>query len=256
MTVTPIAALQGRVALITGAGRGIGREIAIGLAAAGASVALVARTPEQLDEAARDHRHGWHRARDRGRRRRPRAASAAVQEAVASLGRIDVLVNNAAMVAPLGPTQSLDPAEIETALRVNVTAPIALTGLVLPGMLASGWGRDRQRLERDRAEPRENGRRHRVCGFEGGAGGAHAQLGGGARWHGRDRQHLPPRGSGHGDASLDPRAATFHRRSALHDRFAEMHASGTLLSPQHSAARPLEKLIGSDRSGQVWSAGD
>ncbi len=104
---------------------------------AGAPVALVARTPAQLDEV----RHAITAsggtavaiAADVGD---ARAASAAVDEAVASLGRIDVLVNNAALVAPLGPTQSLDPAEIETALEVNVAAPIVLTGLVLPGMLA------------------------------------------------------------------------------------------------------------------------
>ena len=120
----------------------IGREIAIGLAAAGARVALVARTQTQLDEVAEtiqkaagtsikipadlSDQQSW----------RP-----AVDETVRLLGRVDILINNAAVVAPLGPTQTLEPDDVQAALTINVGAAVVLTGLVLPGMLTHGWGR-------------------------------------------------------------------------------------------------------------------
>ena len=56
-------------------------------------------------------------------------------------GRIDILVNNAATVEPLGPTIGVAAADLRLAFEVNVVAPAALTAAVLPGMLDGGWGR-------------------------------------------------------------------------------------------------------------------
>ena len=66
---------------------------------------------------------------------RGRAAAAAL-----AAGRVDILVNNAATVEPLGPTVGIAAADLRLAFEVNVIAPAALTAAVLPGMLA-GWGR-------------------------------------------------------------------------------------------------------------------
>jgi NAD(P)-dependent dehydrogenase (short-subunit alcohol dehydrogenase family)/aminoglycoside phosphotransferase (APT) family kinase protein len=93
--------LKGRVALVTGAGRGLGRGIALGLAEAGADVALVARTKEEIDEAAREI--GWLGRRALAFRADVRArdeVEAAVTRVEAELGPIDILVNNAGGALP------------------------------------------------------------------------------------------------------------------------------------------------------------
>src|SRR5262245_58501707 len=89
--------LDGKTALVTGAGRGIGRAIALALATAAAELILVSRTPSQLEEVARKIGNGGGKAQvlpfdvtD----------SAAVRDAFAGLGRLDILVNNAGVNRP------------------------------------------------------------------------------------------------------------------------------------------------------------
>jgi NAD(P)-dependent dehydrogenase (short-subunit alcohol dehydrogenase family) len=66
---------------------------------------------------------------------------AAVARAATELSDIDVLVNNAAVVGPLGATSELDPLEVSRSLAVNIVAVITLTAPVIPAMTAQGWGR-------------------------------------------------------------------------------------------------------------------
>jgi NAD(P)-dependent dehydrogenase (short-subunit alcohol dehydrogenase family) len=56
-------------------------------------------------------------------------------------GRVDILINNAATVEPLGPTAEIPFADVRRAFEVNVIAPAALTAAVLPGMTQAGRGR-------------------------------------------------------------------------------------------------------------------
>lgn len=133
-----------KTALVTGAGRGIGRAVALGLGDAGARVILLARTAAQLEETRALLRE---RGVPAGRvsvlpadladeEDRSRAAAAAL-----AAGRVDILVNNAATVEPLGPTAAVPVAELRRTFELNVIAPAALAAAVLPGMLETGWGR-------------------------------------------------------------------------------------------------------------------
>jgi NAD(P)-dependent dehydrogenase (short-subunit alcohol dehydrogenase family) len=153
-----------RVALVTGASRGIGKVVAAHLARAGFDVAVGARTMH--DGEAREHSSTLRRSdtrplpgsldataalvEDAGRRALPvyvdlldRASlGAAVATVLERWGRIDVLVNNGRYVGPGHMDLFVDtPVELhERHLEANVVAPIVLTKLVLPGMLERGAG--------------------------------------------------------------------------------------------------------------------
>jgi 3-oxoacyl-[acyl-carrier protein] reductase len=135
--------LEGRSALVTGAGRGIGRAIALALAAEGARPALVARTAAELEETATLIAAA---GADRppvvvGDVRDPAQIREIATAAAEALGPIDVLVDNAAVVWPLGPTAKVDPLDWEAAFQINVFGVLRMTQEVLPGMLERGWGR-------------------------------------------------------------------------------------------------------------------
>jgi NAD(P)-dependent dehydrogenase (short-subunit alcohol dehydrogenase family) len=129
------------VAFVTGGGRGLGREIALALAARGLAVAVGARTLAQVEAVAAD-------ARARGGRSHavaldvadPGAVRAAVAEVAAVLGPVDVLVNNAGIAESAAFAKS-DLPHWEKHLKINATGPYLLTREVLPGMLQRGWGR-------------------------------------------------------------------------------------------------------------------
>jgi NAD(P)-dependent dehydrogenase (short-subunit alcohol dehydrogenase family) len=129
------------VAFITGAGRGIGREIALALAREGVAVALAARTQDQVEKVAGEARALGVAAEALALDvTDPDAVAGAVQTAVARLGPVDVLVNNAG-VAESAPLLQADLAHWERHLRVNATGPFLVIRAVLPGMLERGWGR-------------------------------------------------------------------------------------------------------------------
>ncbi len=132
--------LDGRVAIVTGAGQGIGRGIALGLAEAGASVVVGARTTADLDEVVALIKQAGGKALavqtdvlvDDDRRR-------LVDSAVDRFGRIDVLVNNA---GGTGPRSAMTTSErfIDMAMKFNVTAPFLMSQLVAQPMVDSAGG--------------------------------------------------------------------------------------------------------------------
>ncbi|MFQ5515558.1 MAG: glucose 1-dehydrogenase [Myxococcota bacterium] len=132
--------LTDRVAIVTGAGRGIGRGIALAFAEAGADVVCAARTREDIDGTAEQ-------VRARGRRAlacrcdvtQTADLEALVAAAVGQLGRLDVLVNNA---GGTGPRAALETSEryFEMALRFNVTSAFLLTKLAVPQMVGTAGG--------------------------------------------------------------------------------------------------------------------
>jgi NAD(P)-dependent dehydrogenase (short-subunit alcohol dehydrogenase family)/uncharacterized protein (DUF952 family) len=134
--------LKGRVAIITGGGRGIGRAIAIGLASAGASVAVVARSQDQVAETAdRIAQAGGRAVAVPADVSDPEAAQRMVREVERALGPADLLVNNAGAAGPIGPTWEVDPGDWWRCLEVNLRGPMLCSRAVLPGMIDRGCGR-------------------------------------------------------------------------------------------------------------------
>jgi short-subunit dehydrogenase len=132
--------LKGRVALITGASRGLGVRIADALAAEGAHLALAARTEESLiDTARRVERHGGKTLVAPADITDEDSLEALVERTTQELGPIDLLVNNAGIEC-VGYFEKLDPDLIEDTVETNLTGLMMLTRFVVPGMLERGRG--------------------------------------------------------------------------------------------------------------------
>jgi 3-oxoacyl-[acyl-carrier protein] reductase len=118
---------QGRVAVVTGASRGIGLAIAARLAAEGARVCVTARHEEALAEAVAGLGGPDVAVAVAGRADDPEHRAAAVAAAVEAFGGIDVLVNNAGINPVYGPTTQVDPEVAAKVFGVNVVAPLGWT---------------------------------------------------------------------------------------------------------------------------------
>ena len=133
--------LDGAVAVVTGAGTGIGREISLRLAADGADVVLTGRSTEAMEEVAELVRSAGRRALPVAMDLRdPASIEAAARAAEAEFGRVDVLVNNSGVGGPSKPMWEIDLEEWEDTFRVNVTGTFLACKAFLPGMVARRSG--------------------------------------------------------------------------------------------------------------------
>jgi NAD(P)-dependent dehydrogenase (short-subunit alcohol dehydrogenase family) len=128
--------LDGKGALVTGAGRGIGRAVALALAAAGAELVLVSRTASELDEVVDEIASGGGNARSLPF---DVTQSDAVRDAFAGLERIDILVNNAGLNRPQ-PFLEVDEPTLDLMLGLNVRAAFVVAQTAARLMVARGSG--------------------------------------------------------------------------------------------------------------------
>ena len=124
--------LAGKVAIVTGASRGIGRAIAEAFAREGASVAICGRSQDTLGEVAREIGHGvvpvaCHVGR-------PEQIAALVETVTREFGRVDVLVNNAGTNVAHGPCLEMNEAQFDKMIEINLKSAFRLIGAVAPGM--------------------------------------------------------------------------------------------------------------------------
>jgi 3-oxoacyl-[acyl-carrier protein] reductase len=132
--------LKNKTALVTGAGKGIGKAIALALAKEGVNVILVARTQEEIDSVA---------AKVRSLRVKALAVTAdvadinsvntAVEKALSEFGAIDILINNAG-IASFGKFLELEPTDWERIIQVNLMGPYYVTRAVVPNMIERQTG--------------------------------------------------------------------------------------------------------------------
>jgi pyridoxal 4-dehydrogenase len=128
--------LEGRVAIVTGAGQGIGRAIAEKLRAEGASVVVADKNSETAEKTAAEI-GGTAHVTDVSD---PDQVSALVAAAIGQFGKVDILVNDAAIV-PFVPWEELDFAEWRRVMSVNIDGVFLTCKAVYPHMKAAGYGR-------------------------------------------------------------------------------------------------------------------
>lgn len=144
--------LDGKVAIITGAGRGLGRAMTLGLLGAGARVAAVeidAPPLEELRDAAEDAGAAERLLDIAGDVTHDVSGPKILQVTLERFGRLDILINNAGISAPLlrpegqpiGKFWEVTPTEFRRVIDVNVIAPFLLMRAVLPTLIKQHWGR-------------------------------------------------------------------------------------------------------------------
>ncbi len=132
---------EGQVAWVTGAGRGIGRAVALALAEQGAAVALVSRTQNEVEQVAGEIRSrggtaiaslldvsNWD------------MVNGTAQQIEAALGPIDILINNAGVLEPLGKLWETDPEQAGRLFDINLSGAYYCLRAALPGMVKRGRG--------------------------------------------------------------------------------------------------------------------
>ena len=133
--------LAGKVAIITGSGRGIGRAIARRFAEEGASILITARTESEIcavaEEIARAGGQAAHIAADVSTEQ---GCESILREARDKLGDVQILVNNAGIYGPVKSLDEITPAEWDQVIAANLRSTFLMSRLVLPDMYARGSG--------------------------------------------------------------------------------------------------------------------
>ena len=140
--IQPSSALKGRVAVVTGASRGLGRQVALELAGQGVAVALVARGEAALRQVESQLRQAGHKALAAPADVTDIQQVAALKVKVeAELGVPAILVNAAGIFGPIQFVEDSDPVAWTQTIQINTLAPYLTCRAFVGGMIAQGWGR-------------------------------------------------------------------------------------------------------------------
>jgi len=143
-----MGSLEGRVALVTGSGRGIGEYMAKHFARAGAKVAIAARTVEVTDKrlpgtihsvAEEIRSEGGESAAVQMNMRDPESITSGIEEAVEELGGLDIIVNNAAILVP-GNLETVQDRHLDLIWQIDLKGPLILMKYALPHLKNAGGG--------------------------------------------------------------------------------------------------------------------
>ncbi len=242
--------------MVTGGGRGIGQAIALELASAGARVAVLARSADEVKQTAKlvSERGGDALAL-------PADVTLADQVAVAlneineRFGPVEILVNNAAVVWPLGPSITLDPDQWASAIDVNVAAVARLSFTLLPAMLEHGWGRIVNVSSGIAAHPAGMLRANAYATSKAALEAHTLNLAAEVADTGVTVNVFRPGG-------VDTAMQAWIRQqdpeqigTDLHERFTRNYEEGALLTPHQSATSLLSRLP-TAATGQIWDAAD
>jgi NAD(P)-dependent dehydrogenase (short-subunit alcohol dehydrogenase family) len=133
--------LKDRVAVVTGASRGIGRAIAAAFAREGAAVVICGRKQETLDRVAAEMTDAHGRVLPLACHvGRPEQIQNLVETAHREFGRIDILVNNAATNIAQEPVLQIDEVKFDKMVEINLKSAFRLIQAIAPGMCSRGWG--------------------------------------------------------------------------------------------------------------------
>ncbi len=133
--------LSGKVAIVTGSSQGIGKSIARGLAEQGAKVVVSSRKQESVDAVAAEFKaEGFEAVGIQCHIGDTQQRQSLIAKTIEEYGRIDILVNNAAINPYYGPLEGSDEAVFDKIIEVNVKAPWLLSNLALPYMKEKGGG--------------------------------------------------------------------------------------------------------------------
>lgn len=247
---------EGRTALVTGAGRGIGRAVAVELARAGARTVLLARSQSELAETAHLVRAGGGDALvAQGDLAHPDRISDLLGGLGDDLGHVDILVNNAGVVWPLGPSAALDAAEWAAAIDVNLVSAATLTFSLLPAMLDRRWGRvvnvSSGVAERPTSMIGANAYATSKAALEAHTVNLAAEVAGSGVTVNAFRPGRVDTAMQAWIREQDPDRIG----AALHEQFSRWHQGGTLISPEESARSLVSRLAG-DATGRIWKVSD
>ncbi|SEK33108.1 NAD(P)-dependent dehydrogenase, short-chain alcohol dehydrogenase family [Aquimarina amphilecti] len=133
--------LEGKVAIITGSSKGIGKSIAQGLAEQGAKVVISSRSQDAVDEVAREFQGAGLKAIGIACHvGKADQRKTLVQKTIEHYGGVDILVNNAAINPVFGPIEDADESIFDKIMDINVKAPWMLSNLILESMQQRGGG--------------------------------------------------------------------------------------------------------------------
>jgi len=241
--------LSNKVAWVTGGGRGIGRSIALRLAQEGATVAISARGADAINQTAQDIQSTGGKAlaipADISKVDDVQIAAATIREA---LGTVDILINNAAIVDPVGHIKDIDPMAWEQTQRVNVLGAYYTIHQVLPAMLAQDYGRIvgiTSSAATGDGIPRFNAYSTSKAALDMMTRNAALDLAG----SGVTINNLSP-GAVDTEMQVAIRKIPTERGGVVIDQFKARYAEGQLNTPEHSARHVLALLL-SEMSGAI-----